>query len=153
MAQPSNLYTQYFLVCDVKCWLFLSQHLHHLASKVTDTIECRIKSWLYNTHAFCNHKLLFLPDAMLKSVMRPTRVHIVCATCEKKKGCFIVTNAVAAIRGWGGLLPSCLMLRSLWNSGVSMIFTSSGWRTKCPWMGSWNNCVDMIKAYQCIYAS
>lgn len=42
------------------------------------------------------------------------------------------------------LSPSCLIYRSLWNCGVSMIFTNSGWSSMCPWMGSLNTWNDKM---------
>ena len=145
MAQPSNLYTQYFLICDVKCWLFLFQRLHHLASKVTDTMDWRINLWLCNAHAFCNHKAW--------EIIIPTRCNAqICYETHQSTHSMYHLYKKIVVLLWqmlwllsGDLLPSCLMLRSLWNSGVSMILTNSGWSTKCPWMGSWNNCVETIK--------
>ena len=81
------------------------------------------------------------------------KMHVVCynlspwANCKRRK----------AVQGLGmrlecytigqfcqrSIIPSCLMFRSLWNSGVSMIFQSSGSSTICPWMGSLNICVKI----------
>ena len=68
---------------------------------------------------------------MFKSVMTSTRVHIVCTTWEKTH-----SESYSHLNQFGFIIPSCLMYRSLWNSGVSMIFTNSRSSSMCPWMGS-----------------
>lgn len=117
MAKCSNLYTEYLTVINFQLRLICTQVINKIIRQMTNP------AMIYNLIFLCFTITQWSVQSGYEMQQDKHSTHLL--------HLYMNNNNHKSIT-----LPNCLMSLNLWNCGVSIIFTSSGWSSMQPYKGS-----------------